>query len=69
MLVELSGAQQVIVHGLCLCLLIGRAVHAYGVSKRQENFRYRVLGMALTFTALLSSAFALLVLGAGRLSG
>lgn len=60
-LVESQGASAPIVHGLCLCLLVGRLVHAYGVSQTNENLRYRVTGMALTFTTLLgSSAFLLL---------
>jgi uncharacterized membrane protein YecN with MAPEG domain len=60
-LVETRGANPLLVHGLCLCLLVGRLAHAYGVSQPRENFRYRVFGMALTFTTLLTSAGYLLV--------
>ena|SRR5688572_26941939 len=63
-LLELSGAPSVLVHAVGACLLTGRIAHAYGVSKLSENFRYRVLGMALTFTALVGGALALLVLAA-----
>jgi uncharacterized membrane protein YecN with MAPEG domain len=59
-LVELQGAPLWLVHGLCLCLLAGRLSHAFGVSRTNENYRFRVFGMALTFTALLTSAAALL---------
>ena len=59
-LVETSGANPVFVHGICLCLLIGRLSHAFGVSRADEQFQYRVAGMALTFTALLVSAAYLL---------
>jgi len=59
---ELSGAPRLLLHALCLCLLVGRMAHAYGVSKIRENFRYRVFGMAMTFSALLGAAFGLLVL-------
>jgi len=60
-LVEARGAHALLVHGLCLCLLLGRASHAFGVSQAKENFRFRVAGMAMTFTTLIvSSAYLLL---------
>jgi hypothetical protein len=61
LLVEMQGASAPLVHGLCLCLLVGRLSHAYGVSQTRENFRYRIVGMALTFTTLITSAVYLLV--------
>jgi uncharacterized membrane protein YecN with MAPEG domain len=66
--VEARGAPPALVHGLCLCLLTGRISHAIGVSQADENFRFRVAGMALTFTTLIvSSGYLLLVFfqGAG----
>ena len=33
-------------------LLIGRALHAYGISQPVENLRFRVSGMAMTFTSI-----------------
>jgi uncharacterized membrane protein YecN with MAPEG domain len=63
-LLELSGGPAVLVHAVGACLLAGRIVHAYGLCKVSENFRYRVLGMALTFTALVGGALALLALAA-----
>jgi len=58
--VETSGASPVVIHGLCL--LIGRLSHAFGVSRDNEQFQYRVAGMALTFTVfLVSSAYLLFV--------
>lgn len=59
-LVEVRGAYPVFVHALGLCLLAGRLLHAYGVSQARENYNFRVAGMALTFTTLLSSAAYLL---------
>lgn len=57
-LVEVQGATSWFVHALGMCLLLGRAVHAYGVGQVKEKFVYRVTGMAMTFTTvLLSSAF------------
>lgn len=60
-LVEGQGAHPLLVHGLGLCLLIGRLSHAFGVSQADENYRYRVAGMAMTFTTLLTSAAYLLI--------
>jgi len=62
MLLELSGGHVYLVHGVCAALLVGRVVHAYGVSQVKENFNYRIVGMALTFTSLCTSALALLYL-------
>jgi uncharacterized protein len=45
-----------LVHGLGVALLAGRVVHAYGVSKQEEVFAFRVTGMALTFTCYLVAA-------------
>jgi hypothetical protein len=61
LLVELNGAPGWMVHLLGACLIVGRSAHAYGVSQVNENYRFRVFGMAMTFTALLvCSAFLLL---------
>jgi uncharacterized membrane protein YecN with MAPEG domain len=60
-LVEAQGSQTWLVHALGLCLLVGRLSHAFGVSQTRENFTFRVAGMALTFTVLMTSAVYLLV--------
>lgn len=60
-LVEAQGANALLVHALCLCLLVGRLSHALGVSQMKENYRYRVFGMALTLTTLGASAASLLL--------
>ena len=60
-LVEAQGAHRVLVHALGLCLLIGRLSHAFGVSQTDENYRFRVAGMAMTFTTLLTSAAYMLL--------
>lgn len=59
-LVEQSGVYAWFVHLLCLGLLVGRLLHAYGVAQSKENFTFRVAGMSLTFTVLLASAAHLL---------
>jgi uncharacterized protein len=58
--VESQGARAPFVHALAICLLIGRLSHAYGVSQERENYAFRVAGMAMTFTTLLSSSAYLL---------
>jgi len=61
-LVEVSQYPAWVVHGLGGALLVGRVVHAYGVSQMREDFRFRVTGMALTFGTL--AAGAVLLVGA-----
>ncbi|NCT83407.1 MAG: glutathione metabolism protein [Comamonadaceae bacterium] len=58
--VELSGAGRGLVHLLGLALLAGRVLHAYGVSQPDENYRFRVAGMALTFACLVAAGLRLL---------
>lgn len=52
LLVDMQAASSLLLHGLCLSLLAGRLSHAFGVSQTNENYHFRVLGMALTFTAI-----------------
>ncbi len=59
-LVEISAGYPFFVHSLGLIFLTGRLSHAYGVSQEKENFKFRVAGMAMTFTVILSSAGYLL---------
>ena len=54
--VEMSAASALLVHFLGLCLLVGRAVHAYGVSQLNETYAFRVAGMAMTFTTLMGAS-------------
>jgi uncharacterized membrane protein YecN with MAPEG domain len=51
---ETQGAHNIILHGLCSFLVVGRCLHAFGVSQENEKFVFRVTGMALTFTTILS---------------
>lgn len=66
---EISGAPLLLVHVLGLCLLIGRLSHAYGVSQSSENFRFRVFGMAMTFSTLGVCAVHLLLRSLATLAG
>jgi hypothetical protein len=58
MLLELKKASHLPLIGLCSLLLVGRLVHAFGVSMENERFIYRVSGMAMTFTEILIAALA-----------
>lgn len=60
LMLELVGASRLLLHVLCACLVLGRLAHAYGVAKIREDYRYRVFGMAMTFTALVGAAVGLL---------
>ena len=59
-LIEKDGAHPLLIHLLGLSLLIGRMIHAYGLSMPIENFKFRVAGMMTTFTVLIVSALYLL---------
>jgi hypothetical protein len=60
---EIQAQSRYLIHGLALTLIVGRAVHAFGVSQDKENFRLRVAGMMLTFAVLLITGLALLING------
>ncbi len=62
---EIQGLTPIGVHALGLTLLVGRCLHAYGVSRTPENFRFRVSGMAMTFGMLAVAAIANIVLSVG----
>lgn len=47
-------------------LLLGRILHAYGVSQANETLAFRIAGMVLTLAAIVSLAVACLMLVAGR---
>lgn len=55
---EIRQPHVLLLHGLCAALLIGRALHAWGVSREPEDFRIRVAGMATTFTVIIAAALA-----------
>ena len=46
-----------------LALLAGRLVHAYAVTREPEPIKLRVLGMTLTFVALVTGAVTNLGIG------
>jgi len=58
---ESQNTHFIVVHGLCALLVVGRCLHAYGVSQENEKLVFRVTGMAMTFTTILSCASYILV--------
>jgi uncharacterized protein len=58
--VESSGVRDGWVHTLALALLLGRIIHAAGLSQVNENPRLRVFGMVLTLTSILCAALLLI---------
>jgi len=54
--VEVAGASALSLHALAASLLAGRLSHAIGVSRVDERYAFRVLGMALTLAPLLLAA-------------
>jgi len=58
--VEMQNWPAWFIHLLCLALLAGRVVHAYGVSQQRENTRLRVVGIGTTFIVIATAALALL---------
>ena len=61
-MLELKGAAGLWIHALGALLLAGRALHAYGLSRPDEDFRFRVAGMSLTLSAIGLASASLLAL-------
>ena len=53
---EVETDAELWIHILCVSLIIGRLLHAYGVSQVEENYRFRVAGMILTLGCLISAS-------------
>ena len=65
LVLEFQGLQPALLQGLCLLLLAGRVAHAVGVSRTEEDYRFRVAGVAATMTVLATAS--LLILAGGIL--
>ncbi len=59
--VETRTNTTVWVHVLCVLLILGRISHAYGVSQLNENYRFRIFGMALTLGTLISASVRIIL--------
>ena len=58
--VEIQGGPSWMLHALGALLLIARLSHAYGISSAQAPGKFRVAGMAATFTTIVIAALWLI---------
>ncbi|RDL45363.1 glutathione metabolism protein [Marinomonas piezotolerans] len=57
---SMNGAPMlVLILGALLC--VGRLLHAYGVSQKNETLTFRQAGMVITFSVMLISAFSIVL--------
>ncbi|AMN44435.1 MAPEG family protein [Rhodoplanes sp. Z2-YC6860] len=66
---ELYGAARWLIHALCIALILGRCLHAYCVSRTDEDIRQRRAAMGLTFGALAIAAIGVVFYSGQRLLG
>jgi uncharacterized membrane protein YecN with MAPEG domain len=59
--IELNHAANYIIHGLCIALLVGRLIHAYGVCQEKENLKLRKIGMISTFTVYIAASILIFI--------
>jgi len=62
---ELGSDTKTWIHIPCMLLLLGRILHAYGVSQVKENIRFRIAGMFLTLSCIISSSIRLILSSLG----
>ena len=62
LMLEMQNGNALFVHAMGLCLLLGRAAHAYGFAAKPMNLPMRQLGMVLTFIQLIATSVALLLI-------
>ena len=60
LLAEVQGGSLLVLHPIGLALVVGRTTHAFGVSQAAEDYRWRTLGMTLTFFAIIGGGIAIL---------
>ena len=59
-LCEANGLPPAALHALGALLVVGRVLHATGIAREPEDFRWRGLGMGLTFAMIGVASVALL---------
>jgi uncharacterized protein len=60
-LLEIQTSSKLWIHAICIALLIGRIFHAFGVSQVREQLKYRIFGMSLTFSVIISTSIRLMI--------
>lgn len=58
--VETQTSNLWMIHILGISLVVGRLSHAYGVSQKVENLKFRVFGMVMTFSVITLCSIILL---------
>jgi uncharacterized membrane protein YecN with MAPEG domain len=58
LLAEIQGGSPLVLHAIGLALVVGRIAHAVGLGRTPEKFRWRSLGVILTFLAIISGGIA-----------
>lgn len=58
---ELGKTSENLLHGLGLSLILGRGLHAYGLTFVTGTSKGRFVGMILTFNALIGSSILLII--------
>ena len=61
-MLETNGGNEIWLNIICAALLAGRSLLAIGLAKANEDFRYRVTGMVMTFSVIGAAALSLLAL-------
>jgi uncharacterized membrane protein YecN with MAPEG domain len=57
---ESQDAPKLLIHLLGISLLAGRSIHAYGINQLNENYKFRVFGMSMTFITIITSSLYLI---------
>jgi len=57
---EMQNQPRWLIHALAIGLLLGRITHICGVSRQDEDFRFRRIGMFFTFMVMIVAAVRLL---------
>ena len=68
LILEQSGGNILLLHALFVVLLAGRVIHAWGGSQQKENFTFRVSGMILTLTVIMTASIAIAILRLAQLA-
>lgn len=66
---ELYGGAKWLIHGLCIALILGRSLHAYCVSRTDEDIRQRRAAMILTFGVLMVAAISVAIYSGRQMFG
>ena len=55
-LAEFEGISEFIIHGLCISLIIGRLMHAFGLLEKDSSSIARRGGMVITFMVIVTAS-------------